>query len=67
MYITFISAKKANKAESSMALKPRADIARNPKHGYQWPQIGHVPNKDEIIRTGAGINLCTELLVQIAF
>ena len=29
---------KANKAESTLALKPRGDVTRNPKQGYQWPQ-----------------------------
>ena len=38
MYITFASAKIANKAEPTLALKPRGDITRNPKQGYQWPQ-----------------------------
>ena len=38
MYITFASAKIANKAEPTLALKPRGDVTRNPKQGYQWPQ-----------------------------
>ena len=29
---------KANKAEPTLALKPRGDVTRNPKQGYQWPQ-----------------------------
>ena len=29
---------KVNKAETTLALKPRGDITRNPKQGYQWPQ-----------------------------
>ena len=29
---------KANKAEATLALKPRGDVNRNPKQGYQWPQ-----------------------------
>ena len=37
MYITFASTK-ANKAEPTMALKPRGTITRNPKQGYQWSQ-----------------------------
>ena len=37
MYITFASTK-ANKAEPTMALKPREDVTRNLKQGYQWPQ-----------------------------
>ena len=28
---------KSNKAEPTLALKPRGDVTRNPKHGYQWP------------------------------
>ena len=27
-----------NKAEPTLALKPRGDITRSPKQGYQWPQ-----------------------------
>ena len=38
MCITFASAKIANKAEPTLALKPRGDVTRNPKQGYQWPQ-----------------------------
>ena len=33
---------KVNKAEPTLALKPRGDITRNPKQDYQWPQKGHV-------------------------
>ena len=29
---------KANKAEPTLALKPRGDVPRNPKQGYQWSQ-----------------------------
>ena len=29
---------KSNKAEPTLALKPRGDVTRNPKQGYQWPQ-----------------------------
>ena len=28
---------KANKAEPTLALKPRGDVTRNTKQGYQWP------------------------------
>ena len=31
------SPQKANKAEPTLALKPRGDVTRNPKQGYQWP------------------------------
>ena len=27
-----------NKAEPTLALKPRGDVTSNPKQGYQWPQ-----------------------------
>ena len=30
---------KANKAEPTLALKPRGDVTRNPKPGYYWHQI----------------------------
>ena len=33
---------KSNKAEPTLALKPRGDITRNPKQGYQGPKKGHV-------------------------
>ena len=26
-----------NKAEPTLALKPRGDVTRSPKQGYQWP------------------------------
>ena len=28
----------SNKTEPTLALKPRGDITRSPKQGYQWPQ-----------------------------
>ena len=28
----------SNKAEPTLALKPRGDVNRSPKQGYQWPQ-----------------------------
>ena len=37
MCITFASAN-VNTAEPTLALKPRGDVTRNPKQGYQWPQ-----------------------------
>ena len=37
MYITPASAK-VNKVEPTLALKPRGDVTRNLKQGYQWPQ-----------------------------
>ena len=46
MYITFASAKIANKAEPTLALKPRGDVTRNPKQGVPVPQKkGHVSAK----------------------
>ena len=33
--------KKLNKAELTLSLKPKVDVTRNPKQGYQWPQKGH--------------------------
>ena len=32
-----MSLSSANKAEPTLALKPRGDITRSPKQGYQWP------------------------------
>ena len=29
--------KKASKAETTLALKPREEVTRNPKQGYKWP------------------------------
>ena len=37
IHITFAAAK-ANKAEPTLALKPRGYVTRNPKQGYQWPK-----------------------------
>ena len=31
------TSKKACKKQSTLALKPRADVTRSPKQGYQWP------------------------------
>ena len=28
----------SNKAEPTLALKPREDVTRSPKQGYHWPQ-----------------------------
>ena len=28
---------KLHKAEATQTLKPRGDVTRNPKQGYQWP------------------------------
>ena len=28
----------SNKAEPTLALKPRGEVTRSPKQGYQWPQ-----------------------------
>ena len=36
MYITFASAMGIR--QPSLALKPKGDVTRNPKQGYQWPQ-----------------------------
>ena len=41
MDMTFTPAKKLNKAELTLSLKPKVDVTRNPKQGYQWPQKGH--------------------------
>ena len=27
----------SNKVEPTLALKPRGDVTRSPKQGYQWP------------------------------
>ena len=58
MYITFASAKIANKAEPTLALKPRGDVTRNPKQGYQWPLKGHVSAKNFFLQLQ-----CTELCI----
>ena len=36
MYIMFASAMRTR--QPTLALKPRGDVTRNPKQGYQWPQ-----------------------------
>ena len=35
-YITFASAMRIR--QPTLPLKPRGDVTRNPKQGYQWPQ-----------------------------
>ena len=37
-YITYLPPQSSNKAEPTLALKPRGDVTRSPKQGYQWPQ-----------------------------
>ena len=38
-YLHYISPrKKVKKTEPTLALKPRVEVTRNPKQGYQWPQ-----------------------------
>ena len=36
--ISHMPLQSSNKAEPTLALKPRGDITRSPKQGYQWPQ-----------------------------
>ena len=49
-----------NKAEPTLALKPRGDITRNPKQGYQWPQKGHVSTKHSLKnKTKQKTNCCS--------
>ena len=38
--------KKVNKAEPTLALKPRGDVTRNPKRGTSGPQKGHMSAKN---------------------
>ena len=45
MYITFAFAKKVNKAEPTLAFKPRGDVTRNSKQGYQCPPKDICPPK----------------------
>ena len=42
----YIRLRNANKAEPTLALKPRGYVTRNPKQGYQWPKNGHVSAKN---------------------
>ena len=35
--VTHMPLLSSNKAEPTLALKPRGDITRSPKQGYQWP------------------------------
>ena len=37
-HISHMPQQSLNKAEPTLALKPRGDITRSPKQGYQWPQ-----------------------------
>ena len=36
--ISHMPSQSSNKAEPTLALKPRGDVTRSPKQGYQWPQ-----------------------------
>ena len=36
--ISYMPLQSLNKAEPTLALKPRGDITRSPKQWYQWPQ-----------------------------
>ena len=36
--ISRMALQSANKAEPTLALKPRGNVTRSPKQGYQWPQ-----------------------------
>ena len=38
--------KKVNKREPILALKPRGDVTRNQKQGYQWPPKRHASTKN---------------------
>ena len=37
-HILHMPAQSLNKAEPTLALKPRGDVTRSLKQGYQWPQ-----------------------------
>ena len=37
-HISCMSPQSSNKAEPTLALKPRGDVTRSLKQGYQWPQ-----------------------------
>ena len=37
-HISRMPPQSSNKAEPTLALKPREDVTRSPKQGYQWPQ-----------------------------
>ena len=44
-YISCMPQQSSNKAEPTLALKPRGDVTRKPKQGYQWPKKMDVSNK----------------------
>ena len=37
-HISCMPLQSSNKAEPTLVLKPRGDVTRSPKQGYQWPQ-----------------------------
>ena len=37
-HISHMPQQSSNKAAPTLALKPRGDVTRSPKQGYQWPQ-----------------------------
>ena len=66
MYITFASAK-ANKAEPTLALKPKGDITRNPKQGYQCPPPKFMLCHFFLLYSSFGINTpCFILFLQVS-
>ena len=49
--------------ESTLALKPRADVTRNPKQGYQWPhKKDSCPPKNLIKKQQKLLRKCTSFL-----
>ena len=43
--ISHMPPQSSNKAEPTLALKPRGDVTRSLKQGYQWPQKWTCPTK----------------------
>ena len=55
----------SNKAEPSLALKPRGDVTRSPKQGYQWPNKWTCVQQNFLKKKKKKFN-CTHLLPILA-
>ena len=59
-HISHMPLQSSNKAEPTLALKPRGDVTRSPKQGYQWPQkwtcVQQKFKKKKITRLSQGLN-----------
>ena len=48
--VHYIRLRNVNKAEPTLTLKPRGDVTRNPKQGYQWPQKKDICVRQKLLK-----------------